>query len=214
MKHIVLLVIILSSYACQPKQELPTHKKIAKAHGFEHWDKVKEIKFSFGLGNNKDNRRHWTWQPKTGKVTLNTANQKITYNKMQVDSASLPIDKAFINDKFWLLIPFQLVWDTQTNISNVTKKVAPISKKSLPCITVTYPNQGGYTPGDAYDIYFDENTYLIKEWSFRKANAPKPTLSNTFENYQNFKGIKLALDHKKDNGVWNLNFKNVALTFE
>ena len=80
-------------------------------------------------------------------------------------------------------------------------------------ITITYPIEGGYTPGDAYDIYFDEN-YLIKEWTYRQGNSPEPSLSNTFENYQDFNGIKIAIDHKKDNGNWNLNFTDVSVTLE
>ena len=30
----------------------------------------------------------------------------------------------------------------------------------------------------AQNCYFDDN-YLIKEWTFRKGNAPEPSLSNT-----------------------------------
>jgi len=33
----------------------------------------------------------------------------------------------------------------------------------------------------------------------------------TFENYQDFDGIKIALDHKKSEGNWNLNFTNVKI---
>ena len=63
-------------------------------------------------------------------------------------------------------------------------------------ITITYPNEGGYTPGDAYDIYFDED-YMIKEWTFRKGNSEDPSLSTTFENYKDYNGIKIATDHKQ-----------------
>jgi len=31
----------------------------------------------------------------------------------------------------------------------------------------------------------------------------------TFKNYQDFNGIKIALDHKKAEGNWNLNFTNI-----
>ena len=80
-------------------------------------------------------------------------------------------------------------------------------------ITITYPTEGGYTPGDAYDIFYDEK-FLIKEWSYRPKNSDKPYMSTTFENYQDFNGIKVAINHKKDDGKWNLNFTDVSITLE
>jgi hypothetical protein len=106
-----------------------------------------------------------------------------------------------------------LVWDTTATISESKKMVSPIKKDTLQMITITYPNEGGYTPGDAYDIYYDKN-YMIKEWVFREGNSKEPTLTNTFENYKDFNGIKIAIDHKKDNGSWNLNFTDVSIMTE
>ena len=80
-------------------------------------------------------------------------------------------------------------------------------------ITLTYPSEGGYTPGDAYDIFFDRN-YMIKEWVFRQGNSEQASLTNTFENYQDFNGIKIAIDHKKADGNWNLNFADVSITLD
>jgi hypothetical protein len=77
-------------------------------------------------------------------------------------------------------------------------------------ITILYPSEGGYTSGDAYDIYFNED-YMIKEWTFRKGNSPEPSLSTTFENYKEFNGIKIAIDHKQEGSSWNLNLTNVSI---
>ena len=137
--------------------------------------------------------------------------QNIKYNRSNTDSIPENVDRAFINDKFWAFIPFQLVWDTSATLSEVSKKEAPVSKIQMKMITITYPNEGGYTPGDAYDIYFDEN-YMLKEWTFRKGNSVTPSLSTTFENYKNYNGIKIATDHKQNDGTWNLNFTNVSIT--
>lgn len=188
----------------QPTINISVAEKIANAHGYKNWKNVSEVQFTF-FG-----KRHWVWKPKTQNVTLITDKDTISYNRNNIDSLTIKTDKAFINDKFWLLIPFQLVWDTGTTISTPIKETAPISKTQLNKITITYNNEGGYTPGDAYDIFFNEN-YIIKEWAFRKGNSPKTGLINTFENYQDFKGIKIALDHKKDKGNWNLSFTNVKI---
>ena len=182
-------------------------EKIAHAHGFENWKNVSEIQFTFA-GN-----RSWIWKPKLNDITLTTSKDTISYNRKSMDSLSLKVDRAFINDKFWLLIPFQLVWDQGITISKPLKAKAPISNTETNKITLSYSNKGGYTPGDAYDIFYGED-YIIKEWAFRKGNKPEANLINTFENYQDFNGIKLALDHKKGEGDWNLKLTNVQVILE
>jgi len=196
-------------------KELSIAEKIANAHGFNAWQNVSEVKFTFQVDKDsiKGNGRSWVWQPKKDNIKMITNDGTIEYNRSQMDSTYLKADQGFINDKYWLLVPFQLVWDTSATISEVTKAQAPISKTELNLITMTYPNNGGYTPGDAYDIYFDDN-YLIKEWIFRQGNAVEPSLTTTFENYKDYKGIKIATDHKMADGNWNLNFTDVSITLE
>lgn len=196
-------------------KELSIAEKIANAHGFEQWNNVSEIKFTFKVDRDtiKGNGRAWTWQPKANKVSLNTGTRTINYNQNAIDSTNQGADRAFINDKFWLLIPFQLVWDQTATISEPIKAEAPLSKTQMDMITITYAQEGGYTPGDAYDIYYGED-YLIKEWAFRRGNGEKIDIANTFENYQDFNGIKIAIDHKRDGGKWNLNFGDVSVTLD
>lgn len=197
------------------KKEPTVARKIANAHGYEHWDNVSEVRFTFKVDRDtiKGKGRSWVWEPKEERVAMISGDKTFIYNRNEMDSTKIGADRAFINDKYWLLVPFQLVWDTSVTISETKTTESPIGKEQLDMITITYPNEGGYTPGDAYDIYYDKN-YLIKEWTFRKGNAEKPSLTNTFENYQDFSGIKIAKDHKKDNGNWNLNFTDVSITLE
>lgn len=212
MKKLLVIISILSiCFSCkqktetiQPEKEVSTSEKIANAHGLEHWKNVSEIQFTF------NKKRNWKWHPKTNDVTLITDKDTINYNRKSIDSLSKKADRAFINDKFWLLIPFQLVWDSGITISESTKEIAPISKNEMNKITLLYGSEGGYTPGDAYDIYFDDS-YIIKEWGFRKGNKPKAGLKNTFENYRDFNGIKIALDHKKAEGDWNLTLSDIKI---
>ncbi len=205
--------------ACKKKEVLPnipipllTAEQIANAHGFEQWKNVSEIAYTFNVDkNNKHFERHWVWKPKTNDVTFMSETDTISYNRSKLDSVSMIIDRNFINDKFWLLIPFQLVWDTGTTILKPIKTKTEISHEVLNKITLIYSKNGGYTPGDAYDIFYDDN-FLIKEWIYRKGNRPKPSMTTTFENYQDFNGITLALEHKKRRGNWNLYFTNVSIT--
>jgi hypothetical protein len=103
-----------------------------------------------------------------------------------------------------------LVWDSTAKLSTPTTSKAPISNKEMNKITLTYPADGGYTPGDAYDIFYGDD-YMIKEWVFREANTKEATLTNTFENYKDFNGIKIAQEHKKLEGNWNLNFTDIKV---
>lgn len=222
--YIGLLCVVLVA-SCKSETSKPTEtkepkslsiaEKIANAHGFQNWENVSEVKFTFQVDVDtiKGKGRSWQWKPKSDEVTMVAGEQSVTYNRNTVDSTLVPADRAFINDKYWLFVPFQLVWDNSAKISTPKTTEAPLSKKSMNMITVTYPKEGGYTPGDAYDIFYDED-YIIREWIYRKNNAETPSLTTTFENYQDFKGIKIAKDHKKDAGSWNLNFTDLEITVE
>lgn len=215
------MFISLLFYSCKQEQKtnineslLTDAEKIAYAHGFEHWENVEKLEFTFNVDRDSSHsERSWIWYPKTQDVTLFIQNDTISYNRSNIDSTNLNADRRFINDKFWLFIPFQLVWDSGTTISEPLKTIAPITKKELNKITILYSNEGGYTPGDAYDIFYNDK-FLIEEWVFRRANSNEPSISCTFENYNDYNGIKLASDHKKPEEVWNLNFTKIKVTLQ
>ncbi len=191
-------------------------ENIANAHGFEHWETVSKVAFTFKVDRDtiKGKGRSWEWYPKKDSIIMLTDVKTITYKRTFIEEEeTVNADRSFINDKFWLLIPFQLVWDSTASISDPKKMESPIHKTQLNMITITYSNQGGYTPGDAYDIYYDDN-FIIQEWTFRKGNAKTPTLSTTFENYISCNGIKIAKDHKMIGGNWNLNFTDISITLD
>ncbi|MEM6516844.1 MAG: hypothetical protein AAF688_11725 [Bacteroidota bacterium] len=193
------------------EEVLTTAEKIAQAHGISQWENVNEISFTFNVdANGGHSERSWIWKPKTSDVSMISAKDTIIFNRKSIDSLSLGADRAFINDKFWLLAPFQLVWDTGTEISDPIKSIAPISGREMNKITLTYVGEGGYTPGDAYDFFYSDD-FKIKEWIFRKGNAMEPSLSTSFENYEAFNGIEIAKDHKQKDVDWNLYFSNITV---
>jgi hypothetical protein len=196
-------------------KELSISEKIANAHGFENWKNVSKVEFTFKVDRDtiKGNGRSWEWYPKTDSIVMQAGEQVVRFNRANLDSVPPNADRNFINDKYWLLVPFQLIWDTSATISEPKKVESPIGKTSLNMISLTYPDEGGYTPGDAYDIFYDDD-YLIKEWNYRRGNSEEPSLSTTFENYKNYNGIKIATDHKQKGGNWNLNFTDVSVTLK
>jgi len=219
------LICLLLVVACKSeKSETPTTEetkestiaeKIANAHGFENWKNVSEVKFTFKVDRDtiKGKGRSWIWKPKKDDITMMAGETTVNYNRSEMDSTHIGADSAFINDKYWVFAPFQLLWDNSATISEPKKAEAPISKTEMHMITILYPSEGGYTPGDAYDIFYNDD-FMIKEWVFRKGNSTAPSMTTTFENYKDYNGIKIATDHKMEGGNWNLNFADVSITLQ
>ncbi|MFT5890601.1 MAG: hypothetical protein ACI9Y7_000694, partial [Dokdonia sp.] len=143
--------------ATEAKKELSEAEHIAYKNGFEHWKDVSQIDFTFNVDRQGQNvaKRSWSWKPKTNDVTMTTGDQVISYNRAFLDSIPQGTDQGFVNDKFWLLAPYQLVWDEGANITVQDTATAPISQKRTKKLTIVYSNEGGYTPGDAYDFYYN-----------------------------------------------------------
>ena len=193
-------------------QEESILEKIANAHGIANWKNVTEIKFTFNVDRDTTHfDRTWIWKPKTNDITAISGGQTLSYNWADMDSTAYKTNGGFINDKFWLLAPYQLIWDGD-NITHehTTDSQAPISKEPMQKLTIHYGSEGGYTPGDAYDFYFADD-YVIKEWVFRKGNQPEPSMTTTFEDYQDVNGLKIATMHKMGEGKFKLYFTGLEV---
>jgi hypothetical protein len=216
---ILLVSLFLMSYKADkkenenilPEQKLNVLEKIAHANGFENWKNVKEIQFTFNVdraGNHTE--RSWIWNTKTNDVTSKTDKETVTYNRNSLNDETSKTNAKFINDKFWLLVPFQLNWDAENFTYKHTKTAeAPISKKTMQKLTIVYGNEGGYTPGDAYDLYFEDD-YILKEWIFRKGNQKEPSMTTTWEDYTEINGLKIAQTHINNEG-FKLYFTNIKV---
>lgn len=217
MKQILLLFsILVLALSCKKKEVNPKTlnplEEIAYANGFENWKNVEEIKFTFNVDRDTAHfERSWEWKPKTDEITLIKNGEALTFKRSQILSdAELAADKNFINDVYWLLAPFKLVWDDGIDYEEPIMEIAPISKDSLQKTTITYTNQGGYTPGDAYDFYVDKNNE-VKEWVYREDNSTSKCMMTTWEDYKDFNRIKIATMHQNENGVFKLYFTNIEV---
>lgn len=222
MKNILpVLGLFLIFMACNQSQEkksddalkvLTVEQKIAKANGIDNWSAVEEIQFRFNVERGeRQYGRTWHWNPNTDDVSLITEEKDtISYNRREMDSISIKTDRAFINDKFWLLAPYNLVWDEGTNIRVEDSVIAPISKKQMHKLTIVYGNEGGYTPGDAYDYFYDDD-FMITEWVFRVGNQEAPSLISTWEDYEEINGIKISKMRQNSEGTFKLFFTELKV---
>ncbi|MEM8929169.1 MAG: hypothetical protein AAGC45_13295 [Bacteroidota bacterium] len=221
---LIFLVSVLSiSCKSDKKVEGPTEEvgpksileKIAMAHGYENWNTVQEIAFTFNVDRDSSHfERSWVWKPKTNDVMHINGSDTLQYNRATMDSVAFKTNAGFINDRYWLLAPFNLMWDRDNFTHEHNKEeLAPISGEPMQKLTIVYGGEGGYTPGDAYDFFFGDD-YLIREWIFRKANQPEPSMTTTWENYSNIKGFKLVKDHKRKEGGFNLYIDGISVTLK
>lgn len=192
-------------------KEIDFIERLGNSYGIEHFDTSKTWHYTFNVKKGEvDVSRAWTWHPSSGEVTLIEKGDTIMFNQNSVSEDLKKTDHKFINDKYWLLFPFQLVWDRGYTFELTKNITSPLSKVSLTKLTVTYNNIDGYTPGDAYDLYIDEKME-IKEWSFRKGGQDEPTLTTTWEDYTSIDGIKLSNNHYSEDRTFRLSFTSVEI---
>lgn len=190
---------------------LEVHEKIAMVNGFKEFDSIKKIKFTFNVKVNDSIRseRRWNWNVGTNKISLTENDSVMSYTrKDSLAEDKKYIDQRFVNDSYWLLFPFQLKWSL-ADLSEPKKATAPISGDKMQMLTVSYPKDGGYTPGDSYDIYFDDE-FMIREWVYKSSDGGRE-MATTWEDYKDFKGIKIATMHKSKDDSFELFFDDITV---
>jgi len=220
MKYLVLLLTIVFFLSCRqaPEKTVETEPQltildsIAQVYGHDNWSKVNTIHFTFNVVRpDREYGRSWTWNTRKQEVTSVIEGDTVTYLRSEVDSVLAPVDARFINDKYWLLVPFNLVWDRDSfSYETYAQARAPISGDSLRKLTVVYGDTGGYTPGDAYDFFLDENLN-IKEWAFRQGNDSISRLQTRWSETREFNGILLNVSHTGMDGKPRIYFSDIQI---
>ena len=100
--------------------------------------------------------------------------------------------EAWINDSYWLVMPFKL------KDSGVTLKYlgeAP-TQAGQPADVLQLTFEGvGVTPQNKYKVWVDKETKLVSQWAhFRNASDPEPAFVMPWQDYQTYGGIKLSGD--------------------
>ena len=208
--------LIVLTAGCSSTQEQEAGKtvaeKIADAYGIDSFYKITQLNYRFNM--QRDTiyfGRTWKWSPQSGEVAYFKGRDTIRYNQHRVEEESLKkTDQSFINDKYWLLFPFQLVWDTDVSWVQQEDKQGPISGETYKHVVVSYTKDGGYTPGDVYELFLDDD-WIIREWIFRRSGNMDPTVITTWEAYREFNGVKIATNHLNADGSFRLWFSEVSV---
>ena len=138
----------------------------------------------------------------------------VTYNRRDLatgGSAALKkIDAWFINDNYWLMFPFHVAWDAGAQVNDVGRKKLPLGEGKARCVIVTYPATGGYTPGDVYEIYLDDD-YRLMQWIYRRGGSEQPTRITTWEDHRRAGSLVLSLNHQAADDSFRVWFTGVGL---
>ncbi len=182
-------------------------REIADRYGFAQWGEVETLEYTFNSTrpNKRKVSRAWTWYVATNTVTrrsLKAGGEAVTI-ALHADPATWNKDqtrvhKQFINDSYWLLIPFQLVWSDPA-VTDAGEAPLPVGSGQGRKVVTQWPAEGGYTPGDAYDLFLDGDG-LIRAWTFRRDGGDKGR-SMTFEGYEQVGPLLLSLDHRDGSGA-------------
>lgn len=192
-------------------------QKIAQAAGVDAFGEVESLSFIFNadLGDRKF-VRSWTWLPKTDEVILHgeTDAENTTYKRgeLEPDGAGklAEIDSQFVNDLYWLIFPMQVAWDSSVTIEALPDEAASVFPSAFAGLRVRYPEGGGYTPGDVYDLFYDAD-YRVTNWVFRKGGSAEPTRANEWKDYEKFGPLNISLNRTSPDGSIRIWFEGVAV---
>jgi hypothetical protein len=217
-----LLLLILSGASCSQKRSSAA-EPIAKAYGLDSFGQVDAIRYTFNAEfPGVTVSRSWVWEPKTGQVSYEGKDKdgkpvKATYVRSQVSSQSdvvkNEIDPAFINDNYWLLFPFHAYWDSSANVQDMGMHQLPLGNGSAELLSVKYPSDIGYTPGDTWDLYVGKDN-RVEQFVYRRGGPKKPSVvTATWEGYKKAGPLLISTDHHgtADGAPLRLFFSDVAV---
>ncbi|MEW6143776.1 MAG: hypothetical protein AB1598_02045 [Thermodesulfobacteriota bacterium] len=216
---VLLMLCLFSRAEIALSQEPSVGEKIAQAYGIGGFGEIEEIKFTFNVRKGEtEAQRSWIWQPKADRVTYHgdgKTDKAVTYYRKDLSSPGseslVEIDSHFINDQYWLIFPFHLVWDKDITVKiDPEKGKFPISGRIGRMVSVVYPPTGGYTPGDRYDLFLDDDN-TIAEWIYRRGGSEIPTVSAAWEDNRRVGPIMLSLNHPGADGKFRVWFTGVEL---
>ena len=178
--------------------------------GAKKWEELQYVSWTFfgvrELVWDKRNNRVRIESPRDSSVylvNLNDSTGRYAYNgqelldKEELSEKMKAGKSIWINDMYWLFMPFKL-YDEGVTVKYMRTDTSLIGTPS-DVLELRFENVGD-TPENKYEIYIDQNDNLIKQWNFyAKANQEKPSKQWPWDNYSDHNGLLLSSD-RSDNG--------------
>ncbi len=222
-RFLFLAVLVLAATAWAQTRP-PIAEQIAKTYGIDSWDKIEAIRYTWNAqfpGVNVS--RSWTWEPKTGQVSFDGKDKtgkpvKVTYLQSQInsqpDNVKNEVQPAFINDQYWLIFPFHVVWDTSATVTDDGMQKLPLGSGSARRVTVKYPKEaGGDTPGDTWELYVGKDN-RVEQFVYHRGGPKKPSVViATWAGYKKAGPLLVSTEHRgtADGKPLHLFITNVAV---
>jgi hypothetical protein len=196
------LVLAASSRA---RERPPIVERIAKTYGLGSFGQIEGIRYTFNADlPGAKLARTWVWEPKTDRVSYEGKDKagkpvKVTYLRSQLGSQEAAvqdeIEPDFVNDQYWLLFPFHVAWDDGAEVEDTGTHELPLGKGSAERVVVKYPAEGGYTPGDTWELYVGSDD-RIREFIYHRGGPKKPSVVvTTWTDYRKAGPLLFSLDH-------------------
>jgi len=215
----MLLILPATSGA---QQRPPILEKLTKTYGLESFGQIEAIRYAFdATAPGIDISRSWTWEPKTDRVAYEGKDKSgnpvtVTYQRSQLGSQPAnvrdDIDPGFVNDNYWLLLPFHFSWDTSAAVEDAGVQKLPLGNGSAEKVVAKYPSDGGYSPGDTWELYVGSDG-RVEEMAYHGGGPAKFEVFATWADYKKAGPLLFSLDHRgTHNGdPLHLYFSNVAV---
>jgi len=198
-------MLLILPAASGAEQSPPIAEQIAKTYGLDSFGQIEAIRYTWNVESpNGKVSRTWEWSPKTDTVSYEGKDKegkpvKASYQRSQLGSQSeaikKQIDPAFANDQYWLLLPFHLLWDGAAVTDEGMQKL-PIGDASAERVVAKYPSEGGYQPGDAWDLYVGADNRIVEIVYHRGADNPPKLVMATYADYKKAGPLLVSTEHR------------------
>lgn len=207
------IILLLLAWACggpargqSDPQAVAVAQAVMQAQGGQKaWEQTRYLQWNF-FGN-----RRLTWDRYTGDVRIeylkkplltlvnvNSRQGRVFWQQReetQTDSVQKYLEegyRAWVNDSYWLLMPYKLL-DAGVTLRYMgtenTETGRPADKLQL-----TFANVG-VTPQNKYYVWVDKSTHLVSQWAyFPKAELEKPAFVSPWKDYRRYGKILLSGD--------------------
>lgn len=205
--RLVTLVALVLAAASWAQTRPPILDQLAKTYGVDSFSQIEAIRYTWSgeIPGVFSISRSWEWEPKTGKVSYEGKDKqgkpvKVSYVRSQLSSqpetVKNEIDPGFINDNYWLLFPLHAYWDTSATVTDQGMKKLPHGTGSATLVSVKYPSDGGYTPGDTWELYVGKDG-RVEQLVYRRGGPSKPSLvTASWTGYKKAGPLLISTEHR------------------